>query len=272
MARILALSSQVAAGHVGLSAMVPALQASGHEVIALPTILLSSHPGAIPFAGERVDPELLRRILAALEASGRLDGVDAIVTGYLPGTEHVAVARDAVGMLRARNAGLVYLCDPVIGDWPHGVYIDADAARAIQQQLLPIADVVKLNRFEAGWLTGAQKGEAAEGLARGLGPPVVVVTSVDGATAGQIANVLVMRDRTWRSEVAMRAGVPKGTGDLYAALLLGHRLAGDEWPAALDKATADTDAIIATSLGRPDLAIVEALPRLRRSLSDAGGP
>ena len=38
MARVLVISSQVARGHVGLAAIVPALQGLGHEVIALPTV------------------------------------------------------------------------------------------------------------------------------------------------------------------------------------------------------------------------------------------
>ena len=67
MARVLAISSQVARGHVGLAAIVPALQGLGHEVIALPTVLLSNHPGHGTVAGEQVAPALLRRMLDALD-------------------------------------------------------------------------------------------------------------------------------------------------------------------------------------------------------------
>ena len=52
--RILALSSQVAFGHVGLSAAVPVLQRLGHSVTALPTVMLSNHPGWPHVAGRRV--------------------------------------------------------------------------------------------------------------------------------------------------------------------------------------------------------------------------
>jgi pyridoxine kinase len=45
MAKVLAISSHVVRGHVGLAATVPALQYLGHEVWALPTVLLSSRPG-----------------------------------------------------------------------------------------------------------------------------------------------------------------------------------------------------------------------------------
>ncbi len=56
MARILAISSHVAHGHVGLGAIVPALNRLGHEVIALPTVLLSNHPRHKQCAGEPVAP------------------------------------------------------------------------------------------------------------------------------------------------------------------------------------------------------------------------
>ncbi len=94
MGRVLAISSQVARGHVGLSAIVPALQALGHEVIALPTILLSNHPGHPRFAGERIAPDLLMRMLDALEFNRWLGEIDAVLTGYLPSAAHVAVAVD----------------------------------------------------------------------------------------------------------------------------------------------------------------------------------
>ena len=42
---IVSLSSQVVYGHVGNCAAVPALQALGFEVLALPTVLLAHHPG-----------------------------------------------------------------------------------------------------------------------------------------------------------------------------------------------------------------------------------
>ena len=45
MAKVLAISSHVVRGHVGLAATVPALQWLGHEVWALPTVLLASRPG-----------------------------------------------------------------------------------------------------------------------------------------------------------------------------------------------------------------------------------
>ena len=153
MARILAISSQVASGHVGLSAIVPALQRLGHDIVALPTILLSNHPGRLPASGTRIDPAVLDQMLETLDANGRLDEIDAILTGYLPSAAHVAVAASAVRRCRIKSEGTVFLCDPVIGDDPKGVYIDPEAAAAMRATLLPLADIATPNRFELAWLS-----------------------------------------------------------------------------------------------------------------------
>jgi pyridoxine kinase len=131
MGRILAISSQVARGHVGLSAIAPALQRLGHDVIALPTILLSNHPGHPAAAGEHVSPDLLRRMLDALRTNGWLGSIDAILTGYLPSAEHVRFAIEAIEGVRPHVSRVRVLVDPVLGDEPKGLYIDPEAASAI---------------------------------------------------------------------------------------------------------------------------------------------
>ncbi|SNS97705.1 hypothetical protein [Antarctobacter heliothermus] len=95
MARVLILSSWVAHGHVGLCAGVPALQALGHTVTQLPTVMLSNHPGWPQVAGAPVPPECLYEMMAALAANGWLTEQDALLVGYLPTPAHVVVAADA---------------------------------------------------------------------------------------------------------------------------------------------------------------------------------
>ena len=65
MARVLAISSYVAFGSVGLAAIVPALHWLGHEVIALPTVVLSNHPGYPRFAGEAIPAAQIGAMLDA---------------------------------------------------------------------------------------------------------------------------------------------------------------------------------------------------------------
>ena len=148
MGRILAISSQVARGSVGLSAITAALQRLGHEVVALPTVILSSHLGYPNVAGTKVDVGTLHQMLGALETNGWLAEVDAVLTGYLPSRAHVRFAAEAFARVRAIQPQSLNFCDPVLGDDPEGLYVDPGAAEAVREELLPIADLVSPNRFE----------------------------------------------------------------------------------------------------------------------------
>jgi pyridoxine kinase len=256
MARILAISSQVARGAVGLSVMVPALQRLGHEVIALPSIVLSNHPGHAHSAGLSMPVARLDAMLMALEANGWLYGLDAVVSGYLPTARHVRLIADWVGRLRAlaRTPALPYLCDPVLGDEPKGLYIDPAAAEAIRKDLVPLADILTPNRFELGYLaTGclpdhlADLAEARAAVAA-FKAPIVVATSIPGE-GGSLVNVMAAAGALHETRVARRPHAPHGSGDLFATLLAAALAGGKPPPEALGLATAGVDRVLAASAG-----------------------
>jgi pyridoxine kinase len=255
LARVLAVSSQVAKGRVGLSAIVPALERLGHEVWALPTILLSNHPGYAHSAGTRIEAAALQRMVDALEQNGWLGEVDAVLTGYLPSVAHVAFAAEMVARLRAKRRALVYLCDPVIGDEPKGLYIDDDAAAAIRDALITRADIATPNRFELSYLSGREVRDLslAAKAARALEIPSVLATSMPGGAESQRANLLVSRGGMFMSKVAVRRSVPQGSGDLTAALFLGCLLKGGTMGECLACTTAVVDAVLAASEGADEL-------------------
>ena len=180
MPKVLAISSFVAHGTVGLQAAGPALQALGHRVIALPSVVLSNHPGYGQFARQPVAPEVLEQMLSALDGNGALEGIGAILTGYLPERGHVDVASRAVSLVKRRSPQAVYICDPVFGDDPGGFYLPEATAAAIKARLLPMADLVTPNRFELSWLSNAPVDSAATATdaARRLGVATVIATSV----------------------------------------------------------------------------------------------
>lgn len=264
MGRVLAISSQVASGHVGLSAIVPALNALGHEVIALPTRLLSNHPGHPHVAGEHVLPDKLGQMLDALDANGWLGNIDAVLTGYLPNAAHVAFAVAAIARVRKACPAALVLVDPVIGDYPKGIYIEQAAAAAIRDVLLPLASIAKLNAFELEWLTGARIGCESDAAAAGamLALRSVLVTSVPARS--MLSNVLFHRDQPAAAcRVARQERVPKGTGDLLAALLLAAELGQLESPAErMARAVAGVDLVVRASRQRDELDLVASLKAL----------
>lgn len=238
MHRVLALSSYVARGAVGLQASLPPLRQLGIDVIGLPTILLSNHPGHARFAGAAVEPELLADMIEALEANGWLCDVDAVLTGYLPTAAHAAFAREMVERVRKQSPGATYLCDPVIGDDPDGLYISHAAAEAVRDRLVPVADVITPNRFELAWLSShdVTGPESAVAAARAITRARVAATSIaDGAN--RIANLFVTPSATWVCRSERLPEVPHGTGDLFAGLLLASLIDGASGDAALAYAT-----------------------------------
>lgn len=267
MARVLAVSSHVAHGHVGLSAVVPALQAMGHDVIAVPTVVLSNHYGYADVGGFEVSAEQMTDILRGLRANGRLDTVEAVITGYLPSKDQVAAIADELARLGETLPDVLYLCDPVLGDDPGGLYVDAGLAAWVRDKLVPLADIITPNRFELAWLTEADVASAgdASSAAKLLGDDVSVVTTSVPAGDGFLENVLA----GWREDdvvvVRERTGVPHGTGDLFAALYLGFVLDGFEESDALAKAVGVVDEVIEASLNCAELQLAGILFDLIRS-------
>lgn len=263
MARVLAISSQVARGHVGLSAIVPALNALGHEVTALPTIILSNHPGHPHFSGQHINPALLQRMFDNLEANGWLEEVAAVVTGYFPSTDHVRFAVDAIRRVAARVPGVLTVCDPVFGDDPDGNYVDVGVATAIRDELLPMCRLTTPNRFELSWLAAQPIGDLGDAIlaARTLPVAQVLATSIPGPS-DRLITLLASAETTASCSVRRRQRVPQGTGDLLTALFVGHRLNGLTDSQALGKAVAGVNATIERSDSTDELALAAIQNRL----------
>ncbi len=134
---------------------------------------------------------MLEKMTAAMDTNGWLGTFDAVLSGYLPSPGHVAWIARLVERMRSLNPGVLYVCDPILGDDPEGLYIDAAAAVAVRDKLLPIADVLTPNRFELSWLAGIEvrSVEDATRAALALARPIIAATSIPAGPA-ELANVL----------------------------------------------------------------------------------
>jgi pyridoxine kinase len=256
VARALVISSFVAQGSVGLRASMAALIGGGIDVIAMPTITLSCHPGHAHFAGAVVPVATLDDMLNALDTNGALAGVDAVLTGYLPSEAHVMFAQSAINRVMAQNSNALVMVDPVLGDDPDGLYIDASAAIAVRDVLVPVAHILTPNRFELAYLSGTNiDGENdAVAAARRLGVARVAVTSVPiGPT--KLANVLVTSEWVLRTASTKVDHAAHGTGDVFAAILLARLFEGVDDESALASAAAIVAQAIAISGNALDLSL-----------------
>ena len=252
MARILAISSHVVRGHVGLAATVPALQWLGHEVWALPTVLLASRPGLGRFARHELPPPDLAAMLAALEADGCWASLDAVLTGYFPSAAAVAVAAEAIARIKAANPQALVLVDPILGDGGRLYVARADrrshprpaaAARRhrhAQPVRAAVADAAQPPRARMTW----RRRHAA------LGPPhgrrhvgrrrrrASIATLLVGAAAHRRAPAALARRHSQRRRRPVRRPAARPPAQRPAA------------EAALDASLAALDRVLAASAGR----------------------
>jgi pyridoxine kinase len=264
LARVLCISSYVARGHIGLGATVPALQALGHEVIALPTVVLSNHPGHAAFAKQEMPSAFLTASASIFRQPGWLSNIDAVLSGYLPTVEHVAAVADIVRIVRRENPKSIYICDPVLGDDPDGLYIVHTAASAIRDVLLPLADYITPNRFEAEWLSGVAVTTAKSAIqaASVFERSTAIITSVPSYDNQTLGNLLVEPGHTARLYSTQRwAHVAHGTGDLLAGLFVGHLLNNHRAAGALARATAGLTLATTGSQGRDELDLTNSRGR-----------
>ncbi|MEM1314222.1 MAG: pyridoxal kinase [Pseudomonadota bacterium] len=248
---MLALQSQVVAGHVGLGAAAPALSASGVEVWGLPTVTLSGHAAMPGVQGRRATAEEIRALGAlgrGLAASGRLGRLSGVLTGYLGAAEAAEAAAEVVETALEAAPQALYLCDPVLGD-DGRLYLPEAVGETLRRRLLPRAALATPNMFELGWLTErpvetlAEAREAAQAL-RALGPRTVFATSAS-PRPGRIGVLAV-----WEGGAAIAHGpeAPRrvnGAGDFLAARLLAETLAGRDPAEAAARAVGAASALAA---------------------------
>ncbi len=216
MARVLAISSQVVYGPVGLNCIVPALQSGGHEVLAIPTILLSNHPGHGKPEGRATAASELMAMIAALEKLGAFENLDAVITGYFANAEQIEIVAALIIRLKCK----IVLIDPVLGD--HGkLYVGQAVAEAIRDRLVPLATTLTPNAFELSWLTGlaTQNSEEAIHAARSLKVGDVIATSVVKSVS-ELSTLRISGGRVETITSLREAKVPNGTGDFLSGLYL----------------------------------------------------
>ncbi|MEM9224699.1 MAG: pyridoxal kinase, partial [Pseudomonadota bacterium] len=122
---VVAISSFVMRGTVGLRAAVFALERRGATVWAAPTVILPWHPGLGPSTRAAVDP--LPKQLDELAAHA--GAVDLVLTGYFASAAQVDAAARFIKAVRETRRDALVVVDPVTGD-ENGRYVPDAVAEA----------------------------------------------------------------------------------------------------------------------------------------------
>lgn len=267
---ILSIQSRVAFGHVGNSAAVLPLQRLGFDVVTLDTVQLAHHPGHGGLVGRFEERERLGRSLEALERIGVLARCAGVLSGYLGTPAMADLVEDAVRRVRRVRPDALYACDPVIGDVHTGVFVRPGIEEVFRERLAPIADLLVPNVFELARLSGIGVEDPPSALRavdrlRARGASAVVASGLPVPEQGERLGMLAAdHDGAWLVTSAKRPMILHGTGDVFSALVLGHRLRGRGLAEALAASAAGMAALVDRTVadGGPELALVQAQDQL----------
>ena len=149
MKKIAAIHDMSCFGRCALTVIIPLLSAMGHQVVPIPTALLSTHTGGFE------DPyfmDLSDQMLKIVEHFEQL-GVkfDAIYSGFLGSARQIHIVEDIIDRFGGNGPVLV---DPVMGDDGklYSTYTD-ELVRGMTQ-LCRKADIITPNLTEACFMLG----------------------------------------------------------------------------------------------------------------------
>ncbi|KAK1905373.1 Pyridoxal kinase [Dissostichus eleginoides] len=229
--RVLSIQSHVVRGYVGNKSASFPLQVLGFEVDSINSVQFSNHTGYSHWRGQVLTADELHVLYEGIKLNN-VHKYDYVLTGYTRDTSFLEMVVDIVQELKRANPNLVYVCDPVLGD--HG---SMNLYPVYKNKVVPVADIITPNQFEAELLTGktiTTEKDAVEvmDLLHAMGPDTVVITSSDlPSRLGDRFLVSLGSQRHVRPDGSrktqrVRIDVPKvdavfvGTGDLFAAMLL----------------------------------------------------
>jgi pyridoxine kinase len=206
-------------------------------------------------------------MLADVEADALFGMVDLVITGHFSSAEQVEIAADALARIQAASERApVVVVDPILGDYPKGLYVRPEVAEAVAGRLVPLADWITPNLWELTYLTGVEIESAAQAAmaARRLGKPALITSApVD---EGEIGILIVEPDAATLFSHRRLDQAPNGTGDLVTASFGAGLVEGLTPAAAAERAArAAAETVQAAQDWRaPELPIVALGERLVR--------
>lgn len=242
-------------GKVSLSAMMPVLSHMGHHLYTLPTAMVSNTLDYGKFyLTETTD--YMRGSLKVWDELGF--HFDVVSTGMIFSAEQAELVTDFC--VKSAAQGALIIVDPIMGD--EGMLYNGVGEETISymRRMIAVADCIVPNYTEAAYIAGLpyhQDLKAAEARQlvdrlRQQGAKSVVVTSA--RVAGE--DCVVGYDH--RSDAYFQLGfelIPvrfAGTGDIFAAVMLGRLVDGEPLKSAVSRAMDAVRIMIDENRGNED--------------------
>ncbi|CAK8672363.1 unnamed protein product [Clavelina lepadiformis] len=248
--RVLSIQSHVVRGYVGNRSAVFPLQLLGFEVDFINSVQFSNHTGYPHWKGQVLNCAEIEELYETLKKNNVIH-YDYVLTGYCRDRDMLRKMVEIIKELKQRNPKLIFVCDPVMGDTWDGegkMYVPKELLPVYKNEVIPIADILTPNQFEAELLTDSKITNESEALTsisklHELGPSTVVISSSSLGGVNSLIGYGSRRNNNngikyqqIRLVMNLIDAAFVGSGDLFAALLLAWtHLHPDNLKIALEK-------------------------------------
>jgi pyridoxine kinase len=248
---VLSIQSHVVHGRSGNRSAVFPLEASGIIVDPLNTCQYAAHSGYGPHRGTAMAIPEFHELIDSLKSYNILQTYTHLITGFIATSE---MAQEIATLRTTLGDQVEFFCDPVLGDRGE-FYVPAEELAQFREKLIPIAQVVTPNAYEAVWLTGIKMRNPDEliqnvNALHKMGPKHVVITSTEWNE-----RISFFSWNFGKQQMAIKTpNLPRdfdGPGDIFTALLLANYL---KFPGQYD--------LIATRTVNAVFAILERTQRM----------
>ena len=233
MKTVLLLGDITGRSRVALRMLSRVLEDRGHEVLMLPTALISNTLNL----GRHEALDTTDYMLKSLETWETLGlSYDLAYIGYITGMEQAEKLCGVADRLRAR--GIPVILDPILGDSGRRYNSVSDGQLAGMKALCRHADLITPNMTEASLLLGEEYDLQRGGqYVRALSEMDCAVLVTSGETAqGQQAMIGCGADGEFEIPFERVPGHHWGTGDLFTGLLIDRLLSGKKLEDAAQEA------------------------------------
>lgn len=285
---VLSIQSHVVHGHVGNSAAVFPLQLHHYEVDAINSVQFSNHTQYAHVRGQKLKENDLRDLFEGLKLNNLTKQYTHLLTGYIGDITFLNGIANVVDELKQQNKDLLYMCDPVLGD--NGkLYVPQELVEAYKTVLVPRADIITPNHFEASLLTDTKLEDILSGRANvielldklhAMGPKTVILTSIPSSDLTSLtlyASKYSSTSEEKESREVIKIHFPRlnafftGTGDLIASLLLANMRNDIPFAQQLERAVASVQHVLqyTAQQGGGELRLIESWPGIVNPKIDA---
>lgn len=188
--RILSIQSHVVSGYCGNKSAIFPLQLLEFETDVINSVQLSNHTQYKTTKGQLFNGDDLDEIAIGLKENNIIQLYDNILSGYVANIDYInsmnKLIKDIKKERLSKDLKCCYTLDPVLGDDDTGFYVPdgANISQSYKFKLIPLADIITPNKFEASVLTdinidSISKAIKAMNVFHDAGVSVVCITSFE---------------------------------------------------------------------------------------------